>query len=39
MTDTFSKDLNEILEVEKTIKNEIKVRKGMDNKDQKTFYV
>jgi len=38
-TDSFSKDFNEIKELEKVIQNDIKARKAMDNKDQKTLYV
>jgi len=39
MEDTFSKDISELIVIEKAIQNDIKTRKGMDNKDPKTFQV
>lgn len=39
MTDTFSKDYNDIIQLENAIKSDIKIRKAMDNKDANTFKV
>jgi len=37
MADSFSKDYNEIVVLEKQIQNDLKYRKAMDNKDPETF--